>query len=553
MESFDLAPEGLRELMREDHEIQMFENFKATSADALHPGFRHKALLDDQRAEFRPLPSKFVLISLGTRTAANQFPSLLNLKLSEALRDTSLIADLKYKPQGCGWEDVLNCIAAVKASYDDKGKNNKAWKQRIKNKDEILQQLDDLPLLLSEATEKWKLYPHDKRLQGAVENLCGTVVDSMTILIEVLLRTQRGSFISKNMRRAPAVESQRIDHATNMIAEAKKVLKIYIDRLENEALARINDASTSTSSEVKAIRQAIHRHYGIMMRAIGDIATQQRLGYTTDPAARSPLYLFAAEKLCITKNELAKHLRVSEIYSVNEDVERVHRQATNVTTEGLEQARKILSTAEVTDWLSKDESKLILVDGHCKNHGYGKTSPLSVFCASSASALDESPSLVILKYFCSHHSSNSENLPAGPLGLIKSLLGQLLHKSDDVLPLDLHLDNELLDRADPDDVPDLCEVFASIFSQINPAKITICILDEIAEFEGERDGWGESMRFIAYQLRWMVHNFEGPQMIKVLMTSANKSAVVSNILEQNDKISVRAGLGFLITRLDDWR
>ncbi|KAK2604197.1 hypothetical protein N8I77_007145 [Diaporthe amygdali] len=381
------------------------------------------------------------------------------------------------------------------------------------------------------------------------------------------------------MRRAPAVESQRIDHATNMIAEAKKVLKIYIDRLENEALARINDASTSTSSEVKAIRQTIHRHYGIMMRAIGDIATQQResqfrddegmrnvfrecfreiwsskmqtglyrfveeseycrrLGYTTGSAARSPLHLFAAEKLCITKNELAKHLGVSEIYSVNEDVERVHRQGTNVTTEGLEQARKILSTAQVTDWLSKDESKLILVDGHCKNLGYGKTSPLSVFCASSASALDESPSLVILKYFCSHHSSNSEDLPAGPLGLIRSLLGQLLHKSDDVLPLDLHLDNELLDRADPEDVPDLCEVFAGVFSQINPAKITICILDEIAEFEGERDGWGESMRFIAYQLRWMVHNFEGPQMIKVLMTSGNKSAVVSNILEQNDKIS----------------
>lgn len=42
---------------------------------------------------------------------------------------TDLVVDLDYKPGECGWEDVLNCIAIAKMSYDDKGKGNKirAW------------------------------------------------------------------------------------------------------------------------------------------------------------------------------------------------------------------------------------------------------------------------------------------------------------------------------------------------------------------------------------------------------------------------------------------
>lgn len=69
----------------------------------------------------------------------------------------------------------------------------KAWQTRIKNKEEILRQLEDLPVLLSTATEKWKLYSRDERLKDAVRNLYETVVDSLSILIRILLRKQEGS------------------------------------------------------------------------------------------------------------------------------------------------------------------------------------------------------------------------------------------------------------------------------------------------------------------------------------------------------------------------
>lgn len=180
---------------------------------------------------------------------------MLSSTLSEALSHADLIADLEYEPRDCGWEDVLNCIAIAKASYDGKGKGSKvrawsrnadttvdflkslagiipdekglsvlrqglviifqvfnqalahllsqrlwslivemkAWQTRIKNKEEILKQLEDLPVLLSTATEKWKLYSRDERLKNAARNLYETVVESLSILIRILLRKQEGS------------------------------------------------------------------------------------------------------------------------------------------------------------------------------------------------------------------------------------------------------------------------------------------------------------------------------------------------------------------------
>lgn len=54
MENSEIPPQALLDLMKDDHELRIFEGFKAMSADGLHPGFRHQALYDDQRAIFKP-------------------------------------------------------------------------------------------------------------------------------------------------------------------------------------------------------------------------------------------------------------------------------------------------------------------------------------------------------------------------------------------------------------------------------------------------------------------------------------------------------------------
>lgn len=241
-----------------------------------------------------------------------------------------------------------------------------------------------------------------------------------------------------------------------------------------------------------------------------------------------------------TKIHLLQYLGLVNSGSVQEDVETIRRQGTNVAAEGLGHARKLLAMAQFNEWLANDDSKLLLVDGHCKSFGNNsKTSALSVFCASLASTLAQSDSLVVLQYFCGHHAMDSDSLPGGPLGLIKSLLGQLLRCPDDVLPQIVHLEQRLYDRADHEDIDHLCEIFGLLFSHINPAKITICIIDEIAEFEGERGGWVDDMRLVAAQLWHIVHHFDVPQKLKVLMTSANKSVAVTQQVKEEEKVSLR--------------
>lgn len=399
------------------------------------------------------------------------------------------------------------------------------------------------------------------------------------------------------MHRIPAVESQRIDDIADTVARAKATLDVCVSRLEHERLARIDETSTGALAEAKATRQTIHEHQDIMMRALGYIAARQNESRVQDDSKMRDIFKecfreflasemqtrfyrlveetvycdsksapyshfpntfltlslgigyfrtadtpksMETEKVSITKDDLLQHLELCEVgSSIVEDVDRIRQQGTNVASEGRELARKIMTMSQFAEWMQKDESRLLMVDGHCKDLGNGKTSPLSVLCASLASNFAESESLVVLQYYCGHHGFDSNGLPAGPLGLIKSLLTQLLRKPDTVLPQSLELDKELYDRVQPDDVDNICEIFGAVFSQVDPNKITLCIIDEIAEFEGARGGWASGMSFVAYQLRYMVHKFQGPQRLKVLMTSANKSAVVSELLEENDKISFR--------------
>lgn len=63
----------------------------------------------------------------------------------------------------------------------------------MKNSQDILEQLSAIPLLLSAATETWRLYPHDQQLGIAALALYDTTVDSVNVLIQILLRKDASS------------------------------------------------------------------------------------------------------------------------------------------------------------------------------------------------------------------------------------------------------------------------------------------------------------------------------------------------------------------------
>lgn len=64
-------------------------------------------------------------LSSDTGKSADQPNRLLSSTLSDALKHSDLVAGLKCMPQGCGWEDVLECIANAKAVYSEKGEKSR--------------------------------------------------------------------------------------------------------------------------------------------------------------------------------------------------------------------------------------------------------------------------------------------------------------------------------------------------------------------------------------------------------------------------------------------
>lgn len=81
-------------------------------------------------------------------------------------------------------------------------------------------------------------------------------------------------------------------------------------------------------------------------------------------------------------------------------------------------------------------------------------------------------------------------------------------------------------------------------SQMSPSKIAMCIIDEVAEFEGAYQDWVDGICLVVDQLKCLVHHHDGTRKLKVLMTSANKSLVVSSRVKDEEAVAL-SGYGIL--------
>lgn len=85
----------------------------------------------------------------------------------------------------------------------------------MKNSQDILQQLSDIPLLLLDATQKWKFFPRDQRLKATVQQFFETVLDALSTLIHILLRKHKDSTLSCESRSWSSKPSR---YANNTVA-----------------------------------------------------------------------------------------------------------------------------------------------------------------------------------------------------------------------------------------------------------------------------------------------------------------------------------------------
>ena len=190
-------------------------------------------------------------------------------------------------------------------------------------------------------------------------------------------------------------------------------------------------------------------------------------------------------------------------------------------------------------WITAEGSCALFVNGNAVDTLVNQ-SPLSFVCAKlvdSIRPIDRESrdgafsETLALSFFCGQHRS-FEDTDAGPRGLIRNLLAQLLKAYRD---FDLALIRRLL-QVHASDVNGFCAVFASLVRQVPPRIKVFCIIDSVTFYEESRSRRDETYTIVQTLVDIARQDDEYGPVFKLLLTSPGSSRELYKILDKEDVV-----------------
>lgn len=231
--------------------------------------------------------------------------------------------------------------------------------------------------------------------------------------------------------------------------------------------------------------------------------------------------------------------------SAYEDLQTVLRISHRMPQQALGRGRSLLQAPNFRHFLSSPTSELLLVDGHCQEKCEGKDSPLSVFAASLAAMMVQNPACMVLHYFAGHHCfNNPQDGAEGPVGLMRSLICQVLLYPDQPPAYLDWLEPDLVEAAEKGDVAALCHLFRRLVQRVVNVSEIVLILDNLCYFERRMNRWSEDLHAVFYDLATLHEHYLPREdvRLKILITSAGKSTEMVSLVDKDTQhVSLRAG------------
>jgi len=204
----------------------------------------------------------------------------------------------------------------------------------------------------------------------------------------------------------------------------------------------------------------------------------------------------------------------------------------STTREVQDRVHYLVAEQQLTAWLAEPASAILLINGNCSER---ESSAAVSFVAAKllrtiqTSMIDSNQAgcrSIPLHFFCAEHMRSQTDGLAGPAGLLRSIIGELLSLHEN---FKLHRLNRAVHLADLTDSMTLWSVFEDLVLQLPKSIVLFCILDSITEFE--ESGWRAETQYIADSLIQLSRRtvLEGRCTFKVLMTSP----LTSRSLHQN--------------------
>lgn len=91
------------------------------------------------------------------------------------------------------------------------------------------------------------------------------------------------------------------------------------------------------------------------------------------------------------------------------------------------------------------------------------------------------------------------------------------------------------------DVQTMCRIFIGLLNQLPPGSTVHCIVDGVSQFETVLFGMAPNMWTIVDCLQWCVSNTNASVFMKLLLSSADASTVVHDLIPYNQQVDLRSG------------
>jgi hypothetical protein len=137
-----------------------------------------------------------------------------------------------------------------------------------------------------------------------------------------------------------------------------------------------------------------------------------------------------------------------------------------------------MKSPSLRNWLVSTTSSTLLINGSCPSTR--ARSPITFFCARLIDSLSskDNENFLVLHFFCGQHISSVTDPNATPLGMMNSLLAQLL-----LLYPDFEISHQDLTSISPNTLDSVIQLFKKLVAQLEPSMMVFCIIDGISLYE----------------------------------------------------------------------
>jgi hypothetical protein len=216
------------------------------------------------------------------------------------------------------------------------------------------------------------------------------------------------------------------------------------------------------------------------------------------------------------------------------DLEFVLRQSKEFDSTSTSYGAIVMSSPRFQRWLAASGTDLVYVESHLDSSRYGRTSPISYFCANVAKLFRDSAMSITLYFFCGQHVASNNDLQ-GPRGLVRSLLSQLLQSWPITSLQGIDLAG-FIGSHESIPIEDLCQMFELLVRQFPMHSTLFCIIDDLSQFE--KDRWDEDYWHFLRMLGTLIVGQESDIRFKVLITCSTKSKRLQEHVPEELRIQV---------------